>query len=205
MALDATAYFGLPFDGEKSYGLFVHMSEDDGPVPFAVYNPPDAAVILVLDARNGWRLGRHELPVSSVDGVRGRINFEVRYADLPDLVPVSRKVLDIPGSADSLVCTGVENRGTEPAGAFQVAVSLKALPTPLGTAQAGTLSPGALGELCTRVTQPRAALTSLVAGVDEPRGIFEQNEQNNRFDQGFAVIQSGVGNAVVVDAAIGRG
>lgn len=182
---DLTA--GLPLRPGRRYGLWFDLDEEDNftsCLPAGCqFEPPDNGVrALVLAADTGWGIGRlRQRRVSTGSMYKqamGLITYQVKYADLPDLVPVNLTLRAIPGSTDRTVCTGVQNQGTRPPAPFAVTFHLDDRLVPIGTAQAGTLPPGGYAELCARVAPLPSGIHRITASVDREVRVLERNTEN---------------------------
>lgn len=179
---------GLPLRPGRRYGLFLDLSEYDLPLSF---NPFCLKLALVLSSDNGWGIGRlHRSQVNTgcskkLETVEasGWLTYQVKLAELPDLLPVNLTLRSVPGSADRVVCTGVQNQGTKPPAPFSVTFHLDDRFVPIGTAQAGTLPPGGYAELCARVAPLPPGPHRLTASVDREKRVLERNTENNVFIQ----------------------
>ena len=181
---DLTA--GLPLRPGRRYGLWFNLKEEESGFPGlpACFEPPNNGTrALVLAADTGWGIGR---PPSQrvITGPKcmdasGWLTYQVKPADLPDLVPVNLTLRTIPGSTERAVCTGVQNQGTRPPAPFAVTFHLDDRLVPIGTAQAGTLPPGGYAELCARVAPLPPGVHRLRASVDREVKVLERNTENN--------------------------
>lgn len=184
-----TAEFGIPVYAGQTYLLAIRGSDLD----FVDYSDYLGDVFRTMTEQNGWLVGAHNQravldPRPSASGPPGHfsVEYEIRNVPLPDLEPTRIQTLDLPGSTNDLVCMGVLNRGAMDAGPFEAWLVLDGALPPIGKALAGGLGSGQYGDLCVEVNLPTTGQHYLTALVDEPRGIFEENDTNNRFAQPYA-------------------
>lgn len=199
---------GLPLRPGRRYGLWFSLKEEDNFVsclPICPFEPPRAPgePDVLLEAENGWGIRRlRSLQISTGPEYKhamGWLTYQVRYANLPDLVPVNLTIRNIPGSTDRTICTGVQNQGTRPPAPFKVTFHLNDRLVPIGSAQAGTLPPGGYAEVCARVAPLPPGTIRLTASVDREKRVLERNTENNVLTQ-----QVSTGNLLVPIQRSGR-
>jgi hypothetical protein len=112
------------------------------------------------------------------------VEFEVRKMEHPDLAVVALQHYDLPGNPLKLVCATVANVGPTNVGPFEVSFYLDT--SFVGSFLAGKLDAGASADACTESNLSTPGDHELSAFVDQPRGIYEQNDRNNRFERSYA-------------------
>lgn len=185
-----SALFGLPVYSGQAYRFWIDGADKD----FMIWDNM-GTLYHVMTEQDSWGIGTHlKRGTLNVDGTGAPAHFtaefEVQLVPLPDLQPTSITILDLPGGTGKLPCVGIQNTGPGDAGPFQVALYVDAATPPAGIAEAGRLGAGQNGELCVEANLPTTGQHQLTAVVDEPRGIFEQIETNNRFVQAFAAARA---------------
>lgn len=193
-----SALFGLPVYSGQGYRFWIDGADKD----FVVWDNMGTLYHFMTEEDN-WGIGTHlKRGTLNVDGTGAPAHFtaefEVQLVPLPDLQPTSITILDLPGGTGKVPCVGIQNTGPGDAGPFQVALYVDGATPPAGTAEAGRLNAGLYGELCVDANLPTTGQHQLTAIVDEPRGIFEQSETNNRFVQAFAAVRADPGGPRVV-------
>ena len=207
-----SAAFGIPLFADRRYGWSIAAVEKDPALDDGMGHLGGR-----LLEENGWGpLGRTISERGTVGwssffppGFGSKpayysVEYEFRLVPLPDLRPVGINVLDLPGSTDKLVCMAVQNVGALEAGAFEATLYVDGVAPPNGKALAGRLDAPGSGDLCVETALPDSGEHRLAAVVDEPHGIFEQNEANNRFEQPYVATRVGPSDGPI-GAATGPG
>ncbi len=186
-----TPMFGIPIYPGQAYRLvFVGFDQD------LVFDDFLGRIELIMTEQNGWGIGMHtdratlNKDVGNVYGSGGpgdvSIEYQIRQVPLPDLDPLAIKVAEGAGGAQDQVCVRVLNRGAMDAPPFQMALYLDGTSPPIQTREVNGLASGQYAEPCVLASLPAIGQHSLMVIVDEPRGIFEENDTNNWFAQPYA-------------------
>jgi hypothetical protein len=191
--------FGVPVYRGQRYRLII-IGQDQDTVPG--FDDFMGRVDRIISEGDNWIAPPHTQRAIMDDSGKGQgepgkfsVEYEIRRIPLPDLEPTAIKVLQLAGSPDDVVCMSVLNRGSENAGPFEVWLTVDGAIPPLGKTEAGQLPSGQFGELCVNVKLPETGTYNLSAIVDWPRGTFEENDTNNRFDLRYTAPQNATGGA----------
>lgn len=191
--------FGVPVYPGQAYRLIV-IGQDQDTVP----GQDDfmGRIDRIISGGDGWVAEPHTQRAIMDDSGKGNggagyfsLEYEIRRIPLPDLEPVAIKKLDLLGTTDDVMCVDVLNRGAQDAGPFETWLVLDGAIPPLGKQPAGGLPSGQFGELCFNTTLPTTGNHYITALVDEPRGIFEENDTNNRLAVPYNAPQNATGGA----------
>jgi hypothetical protein len=189
--------FGIPVYEGQAYRMVIYGYDEDSVPGFDDFL---GRIDRIISGGDGWvappNLQRAvDDDSGNAQGGPGKfsLEYEIRRIPLPDLEPTDIKLLDLAGAPNDTVCVSVLNRGAMDAGPFETWLVLDGAIPPLGKAEAGKLDSGQAGELCMNVTLPTTGNHYLTALVDEPRGIFEENDTNNRYAEPYNAPQNATG------------
>jgi len=189
--------FGVPVYEGQAYRMII-IGQDEDSVPG--FNDFLGRIDRIISGGDGWVAPPNLQRANDDDSGKGQggpgkfsLEYEIRRIPLPDLEPTDIKILDLPGAPNDTVCVSVLNRGAMDAGPFETWLVLNGAIPPLVKAEAGRLGSGQAGELCMNVTLPTTGSHYLTALVDEPRGIFEENDTNNRYAEPYVPPQNATG------------
>jgi hypothetical protein len=111
------------------------------------------------------------------------VEFDVRKMEHPDLSAIAIQTYDLPGNPLKLVCATIVNVGPVDAGSFEVNFNLDG--SIVGSFLAGKLAAGESADACDESNLSAPGDHKLSAFVDQPRGIYEQNDRNNYVERPY--------------------
>jgi hypothetical protein len=180
----ATKSHGIPLSRGNTYGIDLQVVEMDLGNPFDFEDLGGRGEIRLTEANN-WRLGRHTLRLFNRPDDGGplvELEYEIALMSLADLVPTSIKISELPNTGGAhLVCMNFENRGPVDAGGFNVELHVDS--EYMGSHEyVYSLPSGGNDESCVGTFLPTSGLHTLSAIVDPNHKVYEQSDENNRFD-----------------------
>ena len=201
---------GFPVFPGRQYAVRFEMEEWDetSDTPASLDDHMGYVTHLLDDGEHGLGVGTHTRRSVRGDGVSPGdfvVTYEIRRVPLPDLVPVSIKVDDLPGSAKKQVCMTIVNRGDVLAGPFVVNLSVDGKVPADGLYTVGVLGAGLDYLTCVVTTLPTSGQFELAAVVDKARAVNEYNEANNVHRQTFTATSSSSSSSSSTSTSQGQG
>jgi hypothetical protein len=164
--------------------LFVPLFDEKGQMRYGTFTERGSGGCMHLPGP----LADFCAPESVVPGAFS-VEYEIRPAPLPDLHPIGIKLLDAPGSSETLACMVIQNIGERDAGPFEVALKVDGVTPSGGTAAVAGLSSGQSWNACVEIPQIAGGRHTLTAAVDQPRAVVEAIETNNVYEQPYTIGQ----------------